>query len=465
MPALLDDLKEQATIPTVPAGLYLGPSEERIGNLSETGEVWRNQFPPNIRILFFASLLQVFTLGQVTRYLFNGAVEKAESELQDLLKTGALQTITVRLLADCGGGCVAAYYLTSKGARLVNQSSPALRFHAKPGRPRGRRFETLIHDLYVTEAYITIVHKCIVLEFHSELELRRSKLRARHGRSNGDDLFDEHVGDFSVLVVGNKPRCEIKRVECEIALRLNAEQVLSKPPHVLWFVHSQSKANVITNLTKRPVRVLGDIRLARGPNAAADLEGSPTVQQSDLISGLSRPERSIVNVLEIMGGAGTSDAIAQTLAVHRSGVSHQLCKLEQDGVLQKVDVSLVPGRDRKRPHRLFAFADLDLRNFDAQLNYLAASLVISKMSQLNHSLNVYDPKTGILEMKDHEDSSTIDLLMIDDHRMLVRQLFQRIREVSSHGSPIVVAMCDDSRMAQLKVLDPAVKIADLRTPL
>ena len=69
MPALLDDLKEQATIPTVPEGLYLGPSEERIGNLSETGEVWRNQFPPNIRILFFASLLQVFTLGQVTRYL------------------------------------------------------------------------------------------------------------------------------------------------------------------------------------------------------------------------------------------------------------------------------------------------------------------------------------------------------------------------------------------------------------
>lgn len=52
MPALLDDLKEQATIPTVPEDLYLGPSEERIGNLSETGEVWREQFPPNTRILF-----------------------------------------------------------------------------------------------------------------------------------------------------------------------------------------------------------------------------------------------------------------------------------------------------------------------------------------------------------------------------------------------------------------------------
>jgi DNA-binding Lrp family transcriptional regulator len=171
----------------------------------------------------------------------------------------------------------------------------------------------------------------------------------------------------------------------------------------------------------------------------------------------------------MMGGAGTSEAIAQTLGVDRSGVSHQLCKLERDGVLQKVDVSLVPGRDRKRPHRLFGFADLDLRNFEAQLNYLAASLVISRMCPLNHSLSVYDPETGILGMKDDRDSATIDRLMIDDHRVLVRQLFQKICELSTelsrNGSPIVVAMCDESRMAQLKVLDPAIKIADLRTPV
>lgn len=418
MLSLSESLKELPQLPIVPEHLYIGVSEERPGNLSETGEPWRSQFPPNVRILFLASLLQVFTQGQIARYLFNGSVEEAESELQDLLKAGALENITVRLTADCGGGCVAAYYLTSKGARLVNQFSPALRFHAKPGRPRGRRFEMLVHDLYVTEAYINIVHKCIVLEFHSELELRRSKLRARHGRVNGDDLFDEHMGDFSVLVIGNEPGSKIHRVECEIALRLDAEQILSKPQHVHWFVHSQSKANAIANLTQRPVRVLDDVRSVRWPEASPNDRELTTIQQSTLVSGLTKPEQRIIRTLERMGGAGTSDAVAQTLGLDRSGISHQFCKLERDGVLQKVDISLVPGRDRRRPHRLFAFAELDLRTFAVQLNYLVASLVINRLSRSNHSLELYDPETGILEMTKHSDSSNTFRLMIDDHRLL-----------------------------------------------
>ena len=136
------------------------------------------------RVLAFAALVKVFTLGQAARLIWEGNVYAAEPVLGHLVwKEELLGRIEeIELPKGCGRGKTQAYYLTSKGAKVLARVAPSLIKQARPGRPRGANRARIPHELLVAEAYLWLAERYEVYEFWPETELKR---RIGHARAAG----------------------------------------------------------------------------------------------------------------------------------------------------------------------------------------------------------------------------------------------------------------------------------------
>jgi hypothetical protein len=136
------------------------------------------------RVLAFAALVRVFTLGQAARLIWKGNVYAAELVLERLVwREQLLDRIEdIELPKGCGRGKTAVYYLTSNGAKTLARVAPTLVRQARPGRPRGANRARIPHELLVAEAYLWLAEQYEIFEFWPETELKRRIGRARDSR-------------------------------------------------------------------------------------------------------------------------------------------------------------------------------------------------------------------------------------------------------------------------------------------
>jgi hypothetical protein len=165
-------------------------------------ENWLSTLDPGPRVLCFAAMLRVFTLGQAARYGWGGDVRAASKVLETFVRQRRWLRVMKNfpLPRDCGGGTTDVYYLTLAGINHLKKIAPKLARYARRQPLLGVLRQRVPHDLLIAEAYIYIHEGCLILEYIPE-ETLKSRLRKNGGRrtENGDSGGNqEATGDFKV---------------------------------------------------------------------------------------------------------------------------------------------------------------------------------------------------------------------------------------------------------------------------
>lgn len=454
--------------------LLIGPIEERTPDGSSmTADSWRRSFlPPPVQILAFMALVHVATLGQLARFHFEyasltesyrtgSASESKEWIKALLLPNGWLGCLKTTLPNSCCGGAVAVYYLTERGRTALKKEALAL-FTLTCGRPTKKQY--IPHDLLVTEALLRIYESgCEVLEFQPETSLRRMKVSERGEGWRNVSAQSEALPDFSVLL--RTPKNPGVRVDCEVSVQLDAEQIKKKPVGVHWFVPNQGKADLIESVRgkREKVTVLGDVRY---PFFDEESGGETVCEKpdKDIVARAPLDERE-VHVLRLLGGAATANAIAAIRKAERSGVSRSLSRLVRKGHLRRSEVKLQPGRDRGRPTALFVLCSVTALPLAARKKALIMSLMVAEMAGKSFILKSYEVTNGILSMvhADFEDEPQV-VMVVDDEALPVESIAETIlscQRADTDRAQLMVAMADGIRVKRLGILFPNLDICDV----
>src|ERR1700730_2824908 len=314
--------------------LLIGPPEERAPDgRSKTGDHWRHALTPPAQILGFICMVRVATLGQLARVHYlavskagsNGSLSIIHSreQIESLMLTnGWLGRLKTTLPSSCGGGMVAVFHLTERGRKALRKEAPELCLFAS-GRPSKRQIKYVPHNLLVTEALLCISESgCEVLEFQPEACLRRMKINERGEDWRNVSGQSESLPDFSILLRTPKTNAT-PRVDCEVSIQLDAEQIKKKPVGVHWFVPNQGKADLIESVRgkRERVTVLGDVR---SPFVDEENETENIREDSAEDMGPDLLDERAMHVLRLLGGVATANAIAALRRAERSGVSRSL---------------------------------------------------------------------------------------------------------------------------------------------
>src|SRR6266404_953514 len=453
--------------------LLIGPIEERTPDgLSITGDASRHSdLSPPAQILAFMSLIRVATLGQLARFHSlpadnNGSRSIIESKEQIealVFTTGWLGYFKTTLPSSCGGGMVTVFHLTERGRKALRKEAPVLCLFAA-GRPSKRNIKYVAHNLLVTEALLCISESgCEVLEFQPESSLRRMKVSERGEEWRNTTGQSESLPDFSVLL--RTPKNTFRRVDCEISIQLDAEQIKKKPIGVHWFVPNQSKSDLVESVRSKRERVtvLGDVRAP----FVDDESESPNIRQEPVKDTTPAPflDESDVHVLQLLGGIASANAIAAIRKAERSGVSRSLSRLVRKGHLRRSEVKLQPGRDKGRPTALFVLSSVSALSFAARKKALIMSLMVAEMAGKSFILKSYELTNGILSMvhADFEDEPPV-VMVVDDESLPIESIAETIlscQRADAHGAQLLVAMADGIRVKRLGILFPNLDICDV----
>ena len=406
------------------------------------------------RVLAFAALVRVCTLGQAARLIWKGDVYAAESVLGRLVwKEGLLGIIEeIKLPKGCGWGKTPVYYLTSKGAKVLARVAPSLIKQARPGRPRGANRARIPHELLVAEAYLWLAERYEVFEFWPETELKRRIGRARAAREGGfvKGMNDEATGDFKALVIA-RGEGEVERwIHGEVVVRYGARQVEGKPDDLLWFVRDARYVDLVEYIKGCPTVLLGDVRapLAGVQSDAQDLQRGVN-SESEIV--LSRLEQEALSALDTVGGLATADALAAVLGKYRTHTNHTLKALEAKGKLRGVEAQLVPGRDTGRPMRIYSRAGKQIPSVWEKIKALIRSRMMLHMAAAGYSFFRYASAKGEIVFKDSTCSGKAPIIVVvDDLQRPVEHLAERIITVRARRQWPLAAVQSAERAAHLR---------------
>ena len=406
------------------------------------------------RVLAFAALVRVFTLGQAARLIWEGNVYAAESILGHLVwKEQLLGRIEdIALPKGCGRGKTQVYYLTSKGAKVLARVAPSLIKQARPGRPRGANRARIPHELLVAEAYLWLAEQYEVFEFWPETELKRriGQARATRERRFVKGLNDEATGDFKALVIARSEGEEERWIHGEVVVRYDASQVENKPDDVLWFVRDPRYVDLVEYIKGCPIVLLGDVRapLAGVQSDAQDLQRIVN-SESEII--LSRLEKEALSGLDAVGGMATAEALAVVLGKYRTHMSRALKALEAKGNLRGVEAQLVPGRDTGRPMRLYMHPENQIPSVWEKIKGLIRSRMMTEMAAAGYGFFRYDGAKDEVEFKDATCIGKAPItVVVDDPQRPVEHLAERITAVRSRRQWPIAAVQSAERADHLR---------------
>ncbi len=386
---------------------------------------------------------------------------RTQAAVDTLVQNRLVARIDLALPGSLGVGVVRVHYLTHRAARWLRREFPALACYARPGRPVGTIRDRLAHDLLVTEAYLHVHARCAIHEFHPESTLRTANLKAREFSRLRGGQTSEGMGDFTVLV-GLPGRSGVKRLECEVAVALDADQILAKPEDLRWFVPTEHKADVIESLRGRRPTVLGDVR---APEVEKDAVEAGDEISKEVPLNLSRVEAGSLRALSKLGGFATADAIAKIYGEHRSGVSRALTRLQKRGLVRRRDVSLNPGREQGRPARVFFDPQRPSLSLCAAKHALIVSRLVATFGEESFGFQNYNRVSGTLELDNRWEGKEMFIAVVDNEDKSIESIYQiYLGERNRHsddGAEVVVAMATESRMRELNGLDPTVEIVDV----
>lgn len=405
------------------------------------------------RVLAFAALVRVFTLGQAARLIWKGNVYAAESVLERLVWEKQLldRIEEIKLPKGCGLGKTPVYYLTERGAKVLARVAPTLARQARPGRPRRANRARIPHELLVAEAYLWLAERYEVFEFWPETELKRRIGRARATREGRfvKGLKDEATGDFKALVIARGEGEEERWIHGEVVVRYDARQIEGKPDDLLWFVRDPRYLDLVEYIKGCPTVLLGDVR-APLAGVQFDAQDPQRVVNSESEIILSRLEQEALRALDAVGGLATAKALAVVLGRYRTHTSHTLKALEAKRKLRGVEAQLVPGGDTGRPMRLYMRAGKQILGVWEKIKGLIRSRMVTEMAAAGCRFIGYDGARDELQFKDSMGSGRASIIVVvDDLRRPVEQLAERIKAVRDRSQWPVAAVQSAERAAHL----------------
>lgn len=446
------------------------------------GEEWLNQLDPGLRILCFASMLRVFTLGQAARYAWNGDAIVARQALERAV--GQQRSLNIlrnfQLPKACGGDITDVYFLTLSGINVVKKIAPQLARYARKQPPRGALRSRIPHDLLITESYLWIHKRFVILEFIPEESLKAQLRRDGGRRSESGDISasNEATGDFKVCVIKRGEESDARWVECEVSLHLDADQIGNKPEGMAWFTSSRQQADMIETVCNRRPIILASVTrpgLVKGRNDVTAMplnvcrrgdESAPSVQLKQDAGTLTEAHERVLNALDLLGGCATAEAIAGVFQCGRSGISRSLNELEAVGKLRREDVQFRPGRERGRPKGLYVAACTKPLPLGARLHRLMLSQVVVASTRCSFSVQSYNAERGALEFRHMTCLNEPPMVfVIDDPQVEVEEIKKRLATTRlrffRECGTVVVAMVSEERMTKLHKLDRWAKIYDV----
>jgi hypothetical protein len=266
----------------------------------------------------------------------------------------------------------------------------------------------------------------------------------------------EALPDLSVLL--RNPKGKVIRVDCEISVELDADQIKKKPLGLHWFVSTQHKADLIQTVRGKgeKVSMLGDVR---EPFCEESLNEVDHQENGDKEDPLPLAERDL-HVLQLLGGVATATAIAAVRSVDRTLVSRTLSALARKGRVRRCSAQFRPGKSRGKPPCLFALSSETRLSLDDRKKALTLSLIVTTLA-LEGFLVSYDRPMGILQMvHKHRNDEPPLLMVIDDESMptvSVADIVFKCRNRDPKPMNLRLAVADADRERQLRVLCPGIE--------
>jgi len=256
---------------------------------------------------------------------------------------------------------------------------------ARFGPPQNVNFDRIYHDLLVAESIITVSEGYIIAPLKSE-----DKIRSEMQKRVKD--FSGSLPDFKICVYKNNGKgipASLGFVAGEVIVQLKGKNILGKPEHILFFTANIRVADTIKYIRKTNPILLGDVAFPSESeviiNHAYDMIFDPAaallrnkIAQLHKNNLYDNPECwAIIQHLSRQGPL-TETALSTLTRLNRDNISKKLKKLIDKKLVHSEDVQLAPGVQVGRPHRLFAFSEIDLSNYDFRLKQLLLSNSICK---------------------------------------------------------------------------------------
>jgi DNA-binding transcriptional ArsR family regulator len=413
------------------------------------------------RVLAFAALVRVFTLGQTAR-LLGEDVHETELLLGQLVWQKELlgEIEDVELPKGLGRGLATVYYLTPMGGRILEKMAPSLAGQARPGKPRGANRDRIPHELLVAEAYLWLNQRYQIYEFWPETELKRRIGRARALRAGRfiKGLPDEATGDFKALVITRGEREEEHWIHGEVVVRYKADEVDGKPDDVIWFAVDRLQADIIEYYRGEKAIMLGDVRAPIGGRIPRNIIRAALASDCRGVEGnddspLRRFQRRALEALSAVGGMATAEAVAFIMGAYRPHVSHALKRLEAAGRIRSEDAQLVPGRDVGRPMRLYICPGITVESVWEKIKALIRTRVITELTVHGYRFYRYDPEKDEVEFRHRTGAGERPLVVvIDEPREPTDRLAERMLSVARRCKMPLGAVQSKVRAASLRRL-------------
>lgn len=420
---------------------------------------WPGCVNPEIRLLTFAAWFRVFTPGQAARAVWGGDVSAASEGVGRLVRLRRwLSAFEVKMPAAAGGGTAVVYHLTKEGAAAIGRVRGLKKTlnGVRAGKPQGALLDRVVHDVYVTEAYLYLCTRFVSTKFVGEDHLKAAIVGQRQGGGvEAGAGTPEATADFQLTCVrAVKPYDEFT-VSAEVSTeKMSTAQILAKPHDLWWFTYDKKHASKLKHLTGERVTLLGDPRLpekTKGENKASGREDEGGSERRAKVAIPTPPDHgdAVIEALEAHGGAATTDAVACFLGLSPNTVRPRLTTLECAGVVASVEATLRPGLTAGRPSKLYYRPRVvEEMSVDDSIVYLSASEAAVRLAEEGYVVRRSDCGAKVVELHSQVDALAPPLLLlIDDLRVRMSALRERLRELADANprSPVALVVTEQDR--------------------
>ncbi len=221
----------------------------------------------------------------------------------------------VRTRAACPSVPVEVYFLTEMGAACAENCFEGISRFAQWGEPEGVSELRIYHNLLVTAALIYTCGVYNVVDFINENQLKSD---IYHARSFAKSVA-ENTGDFRIIY---NQTGELESFDGEIILQSKKEQLIGKPPGLVYFTDCRQTADVIEKY-KNTEAIILDNPVEEAVKNECKINGSFT-----------NLELKIIELFKILPVALDASTAAGLLKNHRAKVSAALAGLVRKDVLR-----------------------------------------------------------------------------------------------------------------------------------
>lgn len=364
--------------------------------------------------------------------------------LQDLLKLGFIAA--ERRIIKLPNGKekeITVYFLTKAGVTKINHEFEDLIHDTRPGANRLDvwQIRTLVHDLYVTRAYVWFSTLYQICGFESEFRLRQEILDDRS--AFGYARFSEAMGDFKICVRKKTGADDEIWYECEVVHSLKAYQIRAKPNNLVWFTGSETVADLIHDVkgdNYQKIIHLGELgehdfyREVTGKTRKQVLANTSNYRQN--LTGDNPPSsyEKVYVALENLGGVASIDALSASLRKDRKKCIGWLRELKRDDRLlhQTVGPAWREGNTGGAKTILYQTGEFYPLNTDRKRHFLMCSNWHVKMRSKGFRLYGYDRRYGCVVFATGSDPDLKLLIIVVDDMSLsaetVRDRFNGVRD-------------------------------------